>query len=137
MFCRARLGGSRASQGPNNLLREGMRAVSCANDILQEYLFRFPGKIHLEESTESVMLIETAQKEQKTVQGEYGSRKEPAGLSPYAAALFRCSPVSRVLFELCPEADIPAVCALPAVTELELAGIIQGYSGRRYSLKNS
>lgn len=130
--------GSRASQGPNNLLREGMRAVSCANDILQEYLFRFPGKIHLEESTESVMLIETAQKEQKTVQGNTEDREEPAGLSPYAAALFRvltCEP--RPFLELCQEADIPTVCALPAVTELELAGIIQGYSGRRYSLKES
>ena len=127
--------GSRMSQGPNNLLREGMKAVSCANDILEEYLFRFPGKIHLEESAESVMLIKAAPQEQKPTPA---CRKVPEGLSDDASALFQAlSREPRALAELCSEAGVPAARALPALTELELMGCIQGYSGRRYALKHS
>ena len=127
--------GSRMSQGPNNLLREGMKAVSCANDILEEYLFRFPGKIHLEESAESVMLIKAAPQEQKPTPA---CRKVPEGLSDDASALFQAlSREPRALAELCSEAGVPAARALPALTELELMDCIQGYSGRRYALKHS
>lgn len=125
--------GSRASQGTNNLLREGMKAVNCANDILEEYLFRFPEKIHLEESTESVMLIENAQEASEPVSVQ---EADVEGLSPDAAALFRAfSRAPRALAEVCSEAGVPAARALSAVTELELSGKIQGYSGRRYALK--
>ena len=127
--------GSRMSQGPNNLLREGMKAVSCPNDILEEYPFRFPGKIHLEESAESVMLIKAAPQEQKPVPV---CKEEPEGLSDDASALFQAlSREPRALAELCSEAGVPAARALPALTELELMGCIQGYSGRRYALKHS
>lgn len=127
--------GNYASQGTNNLLREGVKAVSCANDILEEYLFRFPGKIHLEESTESVMLLGTAPEEPKTAP----IHEEPSdAFSSDAAALYHMlSTEPRLLAEICVEAGIPAARALPAVTELELSGKIQGYPGRRYALKNS
>ena len=124
--------GSPVSSGVNNLLfSNSAKPVRCANDILEEYLFRFPGKIHLEESTESVMLIETAP-EQKTPAPETG--EDTTGLSPDAAALFGALCAEpQALKDLCAKAEIPAARALAAVTELELCGRIRGYSGRRYA----
>lgn len=104
------------SWGVNGLLKSGAKPVTCAADILEEYSQRFSKRIMLTQEppvrTPKKELLST---EARTVYGaltteptQFSSLEQRTGLS------------------------IPQLMA--ALTELELAEIIQSYSGRRYSL---
>lgn len=123
--------GSTAAHGANDLLKDGAKLVSCANDVLVEYQSRFPGQIRLEESEGDVVrLVE----QQEPEEPEEPREEPPQDVSPEAQALYRVltnRPCAAV--ELSAQVGIPISQFLAATTELEICGKIRSYSGKRYS----
>jgi DNA processing protein len=132
------------SAGTNNLIKAGAKAVSNAFDILEEYCFLFPQKLHFPEETKDnsketlpVHKIEKVNTpEHEKPQKEYTKKtNEDFGLSDDAKKLLTSlTAQSRTLPELSEQTGIPVQRLLTAVTELELSGKIEAKSGRRYSL---
>ena len=123
------------SQGVNNLIKNGAKPVSNPNEILEEYVSRFPGKIDLDDSRENVFVTE----EPVSPESEEGQQPpEPlsaADFSSDAVALHGVlGQVPRHISELAALTKIPVPRLLTAITELELADQIRSFSGRRYSL---
>lgn len=123
---------SPVSQGVNGLIKSGAKPVSNAGEILEEYLYRFPGKINLDDEQTNVVLSPEPEP----------AKSEPAQLdekefSRDAVLLYSSlTDLPRHLSELERLTGIPAPRLLTAVTELELAEKIHSHSGRRYSLPN-
>lgn len=122
---------SPVAHGANDLLKDGAKLVSCANDILMEYQPRFANRLQMEESEGDVVRLV----EQPKV-AEIGKSKDepPQGVSPDAQALY-CVLTScpHAAAELSAQAGIPISRFLAAATELEICGKIRSYSGKRYS----
>lgn len=125
---------SPVSQGVNNLIKDGAKPVSNANEILEEYLDRFSDKISLNDvGTNVIVRSEPA----KTVPAEDAVAKplNPGDFSADAIALYsELTALPRHISELADRTGIPVPRLLTAVTELELSEKISSHSGRRYSL---
>lgn len=123
---------SPVSQGVNNLIKSGAKPVSAPNEILEEYISRFPGKFNLTDTQTNIIMNEAPFSEAEATE------PEPVDLSAFsadAAVLYgelKSEPCH--ITELTAKTQIPVPRLLSAVTELELAGKIHSYSGRRYSL---
>ncbi len=126
---------SPVSEGVNNLIKCGAKPVSRADDILEEYFFRFPGKIHLDVEKSDV-IIEDNELPAPPANSEACEKEGLEGtFSEDARKLYSClGPVPRHISELETLTGIPAARLLSAVTELELEEKIVSHSGRRFSL---
>lgn len=119
---------SPVGKGVNNLIKSGAKPVGSANEILEEYLNRFPGKFHLDD-TKTNVIIEDSKSNIPSA-----SADPPADLSQDAQKLFSClTDEPRHISELGRLSGIPTARLLSAVTELELADAVESHSGRRYS----
>lgn len=126
---------SPVSQGVNNLIKCGAKPVSRADDILEEYMERFPGKINLDVENSDVIIEDNDVEGSGKPDGPPQAILSAEDFSPDAQKLYSClSPEPRHLAELEKQAGIPTARLLTAVTELELEGRIVSHSGRRYSL---
>lgn len=123
---------SSVSQGVNNLIKSGAKPVSRAEEILEEYSERFTEKIYLDGGKTNDMIKDNGMVPEK--QEPENSPSEPDGLSEDAQAVFQTLGQSpRHLAEIGEKTKLSAPRLLAAVTELELAGAVQAYSGGRYS----
>ncbi|MBE6829232.1 MAG: DNA-processing protein DprA, partial [Ruminococcaceae bacterium] len=121
---------SPVSQGVNGLIKSGAKPVSNAGEILEEYLYRFPGQIDFRDEETNVILSP----EPEPVRPEAGPLDEKE-FSEDAVLLYSSLTDSpKHLSELERLTGISAPRLLTAVTELELAEKIRSHSGRRYSL---
>lgn len=128
---------SPVSQGVNSLIKCGAKPVSRAEEILEEYSGRFPEKIVLDGGKTNVMIEDTDIPPENRAEPA-AARPAPEGLSGDACALYGClTAFPRHLSELGAQTGLNPARLLAAVTELELAGAVQSYSGRRYSLPRS
>lgn len=116
-----------AARGVNELIREGAKPVTCAQDILEEYPGRYLEVVE-EEPRENVPEFSAGQ----TALPE--TREAVETLSPDAAKIYQAlSAVPCHISELSHAAGLSVNRALAAVTELELCGKVHSFSGRRYS----
>ncbi|WP_444640929.1 DNA-processing protein DprA [Caproiciproducens sp. R1] len=121
---------SPVSQGVNGLIKSGAKPVSNAGEILEEYLYRFPGQIDFRDEETNVIFSP----EPKPVRPEAVPLDEKE-FSEDAVLLYSSLADSpKHLSELERLTGISAPRLLTAVTELELAEKIRSHSGRRYSL---
>lgn len=126
---------SPVSQGVNNLIKSGAKPVSNAGEILEEYIYRFPGKINLSDNKTNVILnpVDTVSDiyESVTTAKSFCEDEFSADAVNLYAKL-KNTPCH--ISELEQLTGIPTPRLLTAVTELELAEQICSHSGRRYSL---
>ncbi len=124
---------SPVSQGVNGLIKSGAKPVSNAGEILEEYLYRFPGQIDFRDEETNVILSPEPEPEPVQPAAETLDEKE---FSEDAVLLYSSLTDSpKHLSELERLTGISAPRLLTAVTELELAEKIRSHSGRRYSLR--
>lgn len=127
------------SQGVNNLIKIGAKPVSNADEILEEYEYRFPGKVFLHQFSAYVPVPEIQIQESKPVNEHIENKPiQPLNsrdFSEQAIALYeKLSEEPRHISELEQLTGLSAPQMLTAITELELAGKISSQSGRRYCL---
>ncbi len=136
------------SEGPNQLLREGAIAVTCARDILEGYADRFPHKL-----AKAVPLSPEAA-QQRLEQAKIGEKpREPAAKAETVRERVPRQQQKRrftddqisilhvlgekekryTADELVELTQIPARRVLSALTMLQVDGAIQEHSGRRFS----
>lgn len=116
-------------KGVNSLIKSGAKPVSSVNEILEEYIERYPGKFHLDD-TQINVIIEESKINSKPV------KKEPLrDASSNAQKLFSyITDKPEHISKLCSLSGLKIAEALSAVTELEIAGAIKSYPGSRYSI---
>jgi DNA processing protein len=125
---------SPVSQGVNNLIKNGAKPVSNANEILEEYIACFFDKISLDDIGTNV-LFHDEPLSQVSVSGSAAESLDPNEFSSDAAVLYaKLTDSPRHITELAGQTAISVPRLLTAVTELELAEKISSHSGRRYSL---
>ena len=137
------------SEGPNWLLRRGGIAATCARDILETYLTRFPEKL-----SQAVPLSpEAAQQRLEQVKAGREDRPEPSAKAevkretvPRAQQKTRFTDDQLSILhtlgekgkkytadELVELTQIPARRVLSALTMLQVDGAVQEHPGRRFS----
>lgn len=128
---------SEASFGTNQLIKDGAKPVTCAEDILEEYAYAYAGPV-LDSKPEGLSIKQNS--DQRLETPKQLPKAPPAireeELSEWAVKLYQAMGWEpQPLEALSQKAGLPAARALQAVTELELSEIIQSYSGRRYAFK--
>ena len=136
------------SEGPNWLLRQGARPVTCAQDILEEYVDRFPEKL-----SKAVPLSPEAAKQRLEQISPREERQEPSAKAEVVRevvpkerqkARFTDDQLSILhtlgekqktytADELVELTQIPARRVLSALTMLQVDGAVQEHPGRRFS----
>lgn len=126
---------SPVSQGVNTLIKTGAKPVSRAEEILEEYSGRFPGKIILDENVTNDMIKDNGKISPAEVPEENRAEAGQAEFSRDARAVLACLGGSAShISELGRATGLDMPRLLAAVTELELSGAVCSYSGGRYSL---
>lgn len=136
---------SEASFGTNQLIKDGAKPVTCPEDILEEYAYTYADSYSdFGAESDAVSTSETSSAKQ-ALQPPMNERKKlpkapPAireeEFSDSAVKLYQAmSWEPEHLDTLAGKAGLSAAQALQAVTELEISGIIQAYSGRRYAFQ--
>lgn len=128
---------SEASFGTNQLIKDGAKPVTCGEDILEEYAYAYSETVSIPEP-EGLWIENKFQQPKealrKLAKAPPAIREEE--LSEWAKKLYQAMGWEpQPLEAVAQKAGLPAAKALQAVTELELSGIIQSYSGRRYAFK--
>lgn len=136
---------SEASFGTNQLIKDGAKPVTCPEDILEEYAYTYAysGSAEKDEiaSTEIEGASPSGQNPLRSPNHRTELPKAPPAireeeLSACAVKLYHVMGWEPAYLDILAEkAGLSAAQALQAVTELELSGIIQSYSGRRYAFQ--
>lgn len=119
------------SCGVNNLIKAGAKPVTVAEDVLEEYFHRYPGKMNLRG------LYGEEEDQGQSLRPE---KKKPGVLnadefSEDACGIYAVLGEEPLLMEeLAKRTGLTVPRIFAAVTELELAGKITQQSGRRYCL---
>jgi len=144
------------STGPNRLIQQGAKLVTCARDILEEYWDRFPGKLTLPDhltaqSMEERLIPDGMERLSRATRPPQPEREEvaapvvparekiPAGeqkarftddelLLLAALGSGKCS-----ADELVEATQIPTRRVLSALTMLQVQGAVEEHPGRRFS----
>lgn len=136
------------SEGPNWLLRQGARPVTCAQDILEEYLDRFPQQL----SKAAPLSPEAARQRLEQVRAREQTPEPAAKAEQEREVVPRERQKSRftddqlsilhvlgekgkqyTADELVERTQIPARRVLSALTMLQVDGAVQEHPGRRFS----
>ena len=137
--------------GAHQQIRNGAVLVTKAEEILEDYLYRFPGQLDLQAAAQAQEAMNAfcrrqsgghsrraadagerrAAEERKSVE----PRPLPVGASAQAAALHALLKAEPAQADALAEAaGLPLNQTLAALTELELLGAARGFPGRRYGL---
>lgn len=136
---------SEASFGTNQLIKDGAKPVTCPEDILEEYAYTYADSYSDSVTESDAVSISEDSSVKQALQPPMNERKKlpkapPAireeEFSDSAVKLYQAmSWEPEHLDALAGKAGLSAAQALQAVTELEISGIIQSYSGRRYAFQ--
>ncbi len=133
------------SQGANRLIQTGAKAVTCVEDILEEYRSQFPSLKWLEPASNPV------EKQKKSIISMQRKSPEKAPELPVCKKSLPRESFSseaqlvwehlegepKAIARLEEETGLPSHRLLSALTELELAGRAASYSGRRYGISEN
>ena len=124
---------STAYSGANNLIRDGAKAVTCAEDILAPFAVMYPDRLKLNtiDSTPLKQAVKTSEAEKPKI-----IKKESVnGLDPDAAAVYNLfGEESLHPDEICAMSGLPLSKVIPALMELEMADYIKQTDGKNYIL---
>lgn len=123
---------SPVSQGVNHLIRDGAKPVCCAQDVLEEYQERFPDKICLDGGETDDMIKGNGIPKAGRAEANPSPKMVLSDDAKAVYAALTGAPVH--LSVIGGKAKLSASRLLSALTELELCGAAQSYSGGRYSL---
>ena len=136
------------SEGPNWLLRQGARPVTCAQDILEEYLDRFPQQLskaaplspeaarqRLEQVRSREQTPEPAAKAEQEREVVPRERQKSRFTDDQLSILHVLGEKGKqyTADELVERTQIPARRVLSALTMLQVDGAVQEHPGRRFS----
>ena len=129
---------STVTSGSNNLIKQGAKAVTCCKDILEEYMDTdalppedFFKKVQASAYKPADTVKDTAQREHRH---KMSPGHLPGDISDDARTLFAAlSEIPVHTDALIQKTGLPAGRVLPALTQLELLGLVKPCSGRRYS----
>ena len=136
------------SEGPNWLLRQGARPVTSAQDILEEYVDRFPEKLSkaapLSPEAAQQRLEQISPREERQEPSAKAEVKREAVSKERQKARFTDDQLSILhtlgekqktytADELVELTQIPARRVLSALTMLQVDGAVQEHPGRRFS----
>lgn len=117
---------STAYLGANRLIKDGARAVTCAEDILESYAYIYPDMIDLSKCGKAEkMPVKAAPKKRKSVLSLSGEAQKIYGL-------FGDDPIHPD--DLCAMSGMTVPAVIGALTELEMEGIIKQTEGKNYIL---
>ena len=133
---------STAYTGVNRLIRDGAKAVTCAEDILSGYHMMYPERINLNaeipeiatESPKSVRLKFVGGEKEETVLVRI-KKDPPAHLDSDSIAvyeLFKSEPIHAD--EICAMSGLPTARVLSALMMLEIEGLIEATEGKCYQI---
>lgn len=132
---------STAYTGVNRLIRDGAKAVTCAEDVLSAYEMMYPERLDLTAKAPDVISVKpeaeafpTKVKPEMPAVPKTG--KEPsAGLDPDSLAvykLFGSEPLHAD--DICAESGMPMAKVLSALMILEMENLVEATEGRCYQL---
>ncbi len=121
---------SSVSDGTNNLIKAGATAVTKPEDILAEYLLRYPRRLSVQDNNQQAMEAapSIAGGETLTATAAATLALSDAGKTVYYA--LEKTPVQ--LADLALRVDLAPQAMMGALTELELAGLVNALPGKRY-----
>ena len=134
------------SEGPNRLIQQGARLVTCARDVLREYEDRFPGKVRRpvplsgEEAAARLEPRAEEPEEKHTEDAEKAVDKSPerayidrSALTDDQIELLAALEEKKLLADdLIELTQIPARRVLSALTMLQVQGYVAERPGRRF-----
>jgi DNA processing protein len=143
---------SPASEGSNQLLREGAFFVTCGREIAEEYTRLFPDKIQTErrkvplDPVQAEKLVDSlsAVSRQKPTKKEIDNKnsveyidlvklKEQVSDDEFKV-LSALGPKTKHIDEIIAESGLAAAAVLPALTMLELGGYIEQSAGKHFRI---
>lgn len=130
---------SPTSNGTNKLIKDGAKPVTCVEDILDEYnhvlgynISKNNNNTNNQEILNKLPLTSTIQSKELKNGGSH-SKKLPDGISEDAKRVYNMlSKEPKHIDEIAIKCSIKPNVVLQALTELELAGVVDSLSGRRY-----
>lgn len=128
---------SSAYSGANKLIRDGAKAVSCAEDILTPYSVIYPDRINLRaiDKTPVSSSVKNQEKEKKPV---IVKKECPSGLDPDELAVYNLFGEGALHFDdICASSGLAASKVMSVLLKLELEDYIEETEGRYYTLINS
>ena len=148
---------SRVSRGSNDLRREGATPIFNGNDVLSEYLLKFPYKLgkpkktyELDEYGRKLLLDEELPKEEETNKNRHKSEKKavdkpdnedyieisvaPEELNSEETAIIKSMTEPNIHIDTVIErTGLPAEEVLAALTMMEISGYVTQNAGKRYT----
>ncbi len=133
--------GEALSRGCNQLLRDGARLVESGQDVMREYLYRYPGAVRIQNATCSMQNEGTenrapgAEKEKRS--GAHrcaaGQRPPTEGLTPEQRAIVDALAEGPLQLDaLIDRTGLPASRVLPQLTVLQIKKILRQLPGKIY-----
>ena len=125
---------SSAYVGANRLIRDGAKAVTCAEDILNEYSLLYPDMINIAKLREKSE--ELSQKHTSPVFAAPKPKTAISGVSPTAARVYEFISYDPIhTDDIIINTGLPVGDVVCALTELELSDYIVALPGKLYTVK--
>lgn len=129
--------------GANRLIHDGAKPVFTALDIVEEYYYRYPDRLSIENADVPLssalqeytaanenIITKPKKAEKPTVKAE--PKPLPAGAGENAKSVYNAIDGETDLDEIVTESGLSIQKALSAITELEMYGVIEMLPGRKY-----
>ncbi|MDR3178720.1 MAG: DNA-processing protein DprA [Oscillospiraceae bacterium] len=123
--------GNKTSKGTNLLIKFGAKPVLCTEDILEEYKI-FEKSLKINKKTKVDLTVNC-----NCFKSCDSPMKTLPKISQESLVIFEILSNTSLFFEeICEKTSLPAKKVSTAITELEILGLINNLSGRKYSRNN-